>query len=207
MTNFIMQEAHEKVNEINIKAEHDFNVEKQTLHIEGNRKVDEEYVKKEKDLEKEQRVQQSNAISSARVKKMESRDVLLDGLKGSVTEKLKAFVKSPQYPTLLRQLIVQGLLKMQEPVVEILARAEDKLIVNRVIAEALTEYRGNMTEGGVVSPKVTVSEHVLSQNVTGGVILAAQHGRILCNQTLDERLAIAYNDSLPNIREKLFGKK
>ena len=205
MTNFILQEAHEKVNEINIKAEHDFNVEKQTLHIEGNKKVDEEYVKKEKDLEKEQRVQQSNAISSARVKKMESRDVLLDGLKGSVTEKLKAFVKSPQYPTLLRQLIVQGLLKMQEPVVEILARAEDKQIVTRVIAEALTEYRNNMAEGGV-SPKVTVSEHALPQNVTGGVILAAQHGRILCNQTLDERLAIAYNDSLPNIREKLFGK-
>ena len=205
MTNFIMQEAHEKVNEINIKAEHDFNVEKQTLHIEGNKKVDEEYVKKEKDLEKEQRVQQSNAVSNARVKRMESRDALLDGLKGSVTEKLKAFVKSPQYPTLLRQLIVQGLLKMQEPVVEILARTEDKQIVTRVIAEALTEYRNNMAEGGV-SPKVTVSEYPLSQNVTGGVILAAQHGRILCNQTLDERLAIAYNDKLPNIRDKLFGK-
>ena len=200
-----MQEAHEKVNEINIKAEHDFNVEKQTLHIEGNKKVDEEYVKKEKDLEKEQRVQQSNAVSNARVKRMESRDALLDGLKGSVTEKLKAFVKSPQYPTLLRQLIVQGLLKMQEPVVEILARTEDKQIVTRVIAEALTEYRNNMPEGGV-SPKVTVSEYALSQNVTGGVILAAQHGRILCNQTLDERLAIAYIDKLPNIREKLFGK-
>ncbi len=205
MTNFIMQEAHEKVNEINIKAEHDFNVEKQTLHIEGNKKVDEEYVKKEKDLEKEQRVQQSNAVSNARVKRMESRDALLDGLKGSVTEKLKAFVKSPQYPTLLRQLIVQGLLKMQEPVVEILARTEDKQIVTRVIAEALTEYRNNMPEGGV-SPKVTVSEYPLSQNVTGGVILAAQQGRILCNQTLDERLAIAYNDKLPNIRDKLFGK-
>ena len=200
-----MQEAHEKVNEINIKAEHDFNVEKQTLHIEGNKKVDEEYVKKEKDLEKEQRVQQSNAVSNARVKRMESRDALLDGLKGSVTEKLKAFVKSPQYPTLLRQLIVQGLLKMQEPVVEILARTEDKQIVTRVIAEALTEYRNNMPEGGV-SPKVTVSEYALSQNVTGGVILAAQHGRILCNQTLDERLAIAYVDKLPNIRDKLFGK-
>jgi V-type H+-transporting ATPase subunit E len=200
-----MQEAHEKVNEINIKAEHDFNVEKQTLHIEGNKKVDEEYVKKEKDLEKEQRVQQSNAVSNARVKRMESRDALLDGLKGSVTEKLKAFVKSPQYPTLLRQLIVQGLLKMQEPVVEILARTEDKQIVTRVIAEALTEYRNNMPEGGV-SPKVTVSEYALSQNVTGGVILAAQQGRILCNQTLDERLAIAYIDKLPNIREKLFGK-
>jgi V-type H+-transporting ATPase subunit E len=136
---------------------------------------------------------------------MESRDALLDGLKGSVTEKLKAFVKSPQYPTLLRQLIVQGLLKMQEPVVEILARTEDKQIVTRVIAEALTEYRNNMPEGGV-SPKVTVSEYALSQNVTGGVILAAQQGRILCNQTLDERLAIAYIDKLPNIREKLFGK-
>ena len=31
MVNFILQEAHEKANEIRVKTEHDFNVEKQTL--------------------------------------------------------------------------------------------------------------------------------------------------------------------------------
>ena len=56
MVNFIMQEAHEKVNEINIKAQHDFTLDKQKFHLDGNLKVDEEYKRKEKDLEVQQRV-------------------------------------------------------------------------------------------------------------------------------------------------------
>lgn len=56
MVNFIMQEAHEKVNEIRIKTDHDFNLEKQNLVHAGKLKVQEEYAQKEKDLDIEQRV-------------------------------------------------------------------------------------------------------------------------------------------------------
>lgn len=78
MVNFIMQEAHEKVNEIRIKVkedltfmitlmtfgniispvqtEHDFNIEKQNLVHNGKLKVQEDYTQKQKDLEVEQRV-------------------------------------------------------------------------------------------------------------------------------------------------------
>ena len=56
MINFIMQEAHEKVNEIRIKTDHDFNLEKQNLVQAGKLKVQEEYAQKEKDLEVQHRV-------------------------------------------------------------------------------------------------------------------------------------------------------
>jgi V-type H+-transporting ATPase subunit E len=56
MINFIMQEAHEKVNEIRIKTDHDFNLEKQNLVQSGKLKVQEEYAQKEKDLEVQHRV-------------------------------------------------------------------------------------------------------------------------------------------------------
>lgn len=78
MVNFIMQEAHEKVNEIRIKTEHDFNLEKQMLVHNGKLKIQEEYAQKEKDLEIQQRVSRSAAIGNARVKKMKSRDDLLE---------------------------------------------------------------------------------------------------------------------------------
>ena len=42
-------------------------------------------------------------------------------------------MSGPQYPTLLRQLIVQGLIKIEEPVVELQVRAEDKNIVSKVV--------------------------------------------------------------------------
>lgn len=56
MANFILQEAHEKANEINIKTEHDFNLEKQMLVHSAKLKIQEEYTQKEKDREIQERM-------------------------------------------------------------------------------------------------------------------------------------------------------
>lgn len=38
----------------------------------------------------------------------------------------------------------------------------------------------------------------------GGVVLTALNNRIILNQTVDERLAIAYTDTMPQVRKGLF---
>lgn len=40
---------------------------------------------------------------------------------------------------------------------------------------------------------------------TGGVVVTSANGLIVCSNTLDERLRIAYNQTLPDIRTALFG--
>eukprot|EP00595_Chromulina_sp_UTEXLB2642_P001855 CAMPEP_0196763978 /NCGR_PEP_ID=MMETSP1095-20130614/5155_1 /TAXON_ID=96789 ORGANISM="Chromulina nebulosa, Strain UTEXLB2642" /NCGR_SAMPLE_ID=MMETSP1095 /ASSEMBLY_ACC=CAM_ASM_000446 /LENGTH=223 /DNA_ID=CAMNT_0042118407 /DNA_START=43 /DNA_END=714 /DNA_ORIENTATION=- len=206
MVNFILQEAHEKVNEIRIKTEHDFNLEKQNLVHNGKIKVQEEYALKEKDLEVQLRISRSASVSAARVKKMRARDDLLEQLKKEVIEKLASFSKTPQYPEYIKKLIVQGLIKIEEQVVEISARAEDKAIVQKVLPDAISEFRSVMTAAGhTVNPKVTISDTPLSSKSTsGGIILSALDGRIVLNQTADERLAIAYYDLMPQVRKGLF---
>ena len=211
MVNFIMQEAHEKVNEIRIKTEHDFNLEKQLLVHNGKLKIQEEYAQKEKDLEVSQRVAHSTAIGSARVKKMKSRDELLESLKEECLEKLSDVAKGADndtsYPKLLHQLIVQGLIKIEEQVVEIQCRSEDKAAVTKVLTQAVAEYKAIMVENGhKVEPKVSVSETAIpSKSCVGGLILTACRNRIVLNQTLDERLLIAYHDQMPEVRTGLFG--
>lgn len=54
-------------------------------------------------------------------------------LKRNVLEKLAAYAKGAEYSSLLQKLIVQGLIKIEEQVVEIIARAEDKPIILRVV--------------------------------------------------------------------------
>ena len=108
MVNFIMQEAHEKVNEIKIKTEHDFTLERQNLVHHGKIKIQEEYAQKEKDLEIQQRVSRSNAIGESRVKKMKARDDLLQKLKKEALERLEGYTTTPQYSTMLKNLIIQG---------------------------------------------------------------------------------------------------
>jgi vacuolar-type H+-ATPase subunit E/Vma4 len=83
-------------------------------------------------------------------------------LKKETIEKLAAYCKGPEYPAFLKKLIVQGLIKIEEPIVEIQARAEDKAIVSRVLPEAVNEFKSLMTAAGhTVNPKVTVSENVI----------------------------------------------
>lgn len=41
----------------------------------------------------------------------------------------------------------------------------------------------------------------------GGVQLRAQKDRIICNNTLDERLELCYQEALPEIRSILFPRK
>mmetsp|Transcript_19433 Transcript_19433/g.27933 ORF Transcript_19433/g.27933 Transcript_19433/m.27933 type:complete len:221 (+) Transcript_19433:106-768(+) len=208
MVNFIMQEAHEKVNEIRIKTEHDFNLEKQMLVHNGKIKIQEEFAQKEKDLEIQQRVERSAAIGNARVKKMKARDELLDTLKRESTAKLAQITQTPQYTQLLKQLIIQGLIKIEEPVVQISCRAEDRALIRGVLTEATKEFKTIMTAAGhQVKPQVTLSETPLpSKSCSGGVILTACDNRIVLNQTLDERLEIAYHDVMPSVRKGLFSE-
>lgn len=40
---------------------------------------------------------------------------------------------------------------------------------------------------------------------SGGLVLTSADGRIVCRNTLDHRVHIAYEANLPDIRAKLFG--
>mmetsp|Transcript_15705 Transcript_15705/g.15844 ORF Transcript_15705/g.15844 Transcript_15705/m.15844 type:complete len:221 (-) Transcript_15705:84-746(-) len=206
MVNFIMQEAHEKVNEIRIKTEHDFNLEKQMLVHNGKLKIQEEFAQKEKDLEIQQRVSRSTAIGSARVKKMKARDELLEALKRDCVTKLAGVASSKAYASLVKNLIIQGLIKIQEDVTQIHCRVEDKSIVEGQLSAAVSEYKAVMAKAGhKPNPQVTISRNTLqSKACSGGIIVSACDGRIVLNQTVDERLEIAYHDIMPTVRKELF---
>lgn len=139
--------------------------------------------------------------------KMRARDELLQRLLSNCKEKLRKVTSSPDYDKLLKNLIVQGLMKIEEQTVEVQCRAEDRAIVTRVIQEAAAEFRTLMIDAGHrVNPKVSVSKIPIDAHTqcSGGVILTALDGRIVLNQTLDERLAIAYQSMMPTIRKELF---
>lgn len=209
MVNFIMQEAHEKVNEIKIKTEHDFTLERQNLVHHGKIKIQEEYAQKEKDLEIQQRVSRSNAIGESRVKKMKARDDLLQKLKKEALERLEGYTTTPQYSTMLKNLIIQGLIKIEEMVVEVQYREADKGIISKVLPEAVQEYKQVMANAGISAGNIQVSlskTSIPNKGCSGGIILTARDGRIVINQTVDERLAIVYEKTMPQIRQTLFSQ-
>jgi V-type H+-transporting ATPase subunit E len=132
--------------------------------------------------------------------------LIIDGqqaLRNAVTDQNK-------YKVLLRDLIVQGLVKLYETDVIISARQADVALVESVLREATDKYiaimkkEANLDVGKV---KVTLNkqpEGMLSNAKSGGIVLYAKQGKIVCDNTLDTRLDQVYYDLKPQVRKALF---
>jgi V-type H+-transporting ATPase subunit E len=209
MVNFILQEAHEKANEIRVKTEHDFNLEKQTLVHEAKLNIQDDFAKKEKDREIQERIARSAEIGECKVKKMQMRDELLNQLLADAATKLGVVARGQNYPHLVQKLIVQGLIKIEEIDVTVYCRKDDFATVSEVLSAAVEEYVGIMErESGIkLSPKVALTTDetkTLPDSTHGGVILTACAGKIVCDNTMAARLELVYNELLPSIRAILF---
>mmetsp|Transcript_186 Transcript_186/g.375 ORF Transcript_186/g.375 Transcript_186/m.375 type:complete len:222 (-) Transcript_186:139-804(-) len=209
MVNFILQEAHEKANEIRVKTEHDFNLEKQTLVHEAKLSIQDEFAKKEKHHEIQERIARSAEIGACRVKKMKLRDELLKTLVSEAGAKCAVVARGGNYPQLLQKLIVQCLIKIEENDTEIYCRKEDAATVEKVLPDAVKEYIEIMKrESGItLSPNVTMNANAdkdLPESTHGGIVMTALNGKIVCNNTMSARLELVYEELLPSIRAILF---
>ncbi|KDO20737.1 ATP synthase subunit [Saprolegnia parasitica CBS 223.65] len=210
MVNFILQEAQEKANEIRIKTEHDFNLEKQMLVHNAKVKIQEEYARKEREREINKRIARSAEIGASRRKKMIAREELLQSL---ITEGKARCGEVAQhegaYRTLLRDLSVQGLIKLHETEVMLAVRSKDVHMIESLVPEIAANYAAIMKqEAGVdMHTKLTVCKDeklMPPSHSAGGVTLVAKNGKIVCDNTLDTRLMTVNYDEKPTIRKMLF---
>merc|ERR1712213_66920 len=74
MMAFIEQEANEKAEEIDAKAEEEFNIEKGRLVQQQRLKIMEYYERKEKQVELQKKIQSSNLLNQARLRVLKARD-------------------------------------------------------------------------------------------------------------------------------------
>jgi V-type H+-transporting ATPase subunit E len=171
--------------------------------------VQDEFSKKEKDREVQERIARSAEIGECRVKKMKIRDDLLNTLLSEAGAKCAVVARGQNYPQLLQKLIVQGLIKIEEDEVKVYCRKDDVKMVETVLPAAVAEYVDLMKkESGVtLKPLVTINTdrgHDLPDSSYGGVMLTALNGKIVCDNTMASRLNLVYEELLPSIRAILF---
>lgn len=214
MVRFIRQEAEEKANEISVSAEEEFNIEKLQLVEAEKRKVRQEYEKKEKQVDIRRKIEYSMQLNVSRIKVLQAQDDLVSSMKtAAAKELLRVSGDSKTYKKLLKDLIIQSLLRLKEPSVLLRCREVDRSLVESVLEDAKKEYA---KKASVQPPKVTVdgvylppppkSADAHGPSCAGGVVLASQDGKIVCENTLDARLEVIFRQKLPEIRKLLFAK-
>ncbi|KAK0542670.1 V-ATPase V1 sector subunit E [Tilletia horrida] len=201
MVSFIKQEALEKAREIQIKADEEFAIEKAKIVRQEAINIDATYDKKFKQAEVAQKIAQSNATNKSRLAVLQAREAKLQDLFTAAREGLTAITKDQsKYQTLLRDLILQGLLQLMEDKVEVTVREQDVEVAKKAAEAAAGAYQeksGKSTSVDVVSG--------LPKNSSGGVALSGYGGKIKVNNTLEERLRLLEEQMLPEIRMDLYG--
>ncbi|CAI9094237.1 OLC1v1029937C1 [Oldenlandia corymbosa var. corymbosa] len=213
MVRFIRQEAEEKANEISVSAEEEFNIEKLQLVEAEKKKIRQEYERKQKQVEVRKKIEYSMQLNASRIKVLQAQDDLVNNMKEAASKELLRVSNDQKYKELLKDLIVQSLLRLKEPSVLLRCRKADVDLVNSVLEQAKEVYA---QKASVHTPEVIVDTVYLppapsSQDshdpyCSGGVVLASRDGKIVCENTLDARLEVVYRKKLPEIRKWLFGQ-
>ncbi|XP_004436744.1 PREDICTED: V-type proton ATPase subunit E 2 [Ceratotherium simum simum] len=203
MMAFIEQEANEKAEEIDAKAEEEFNIEKGRLVQTQRLKIMEYYEKKEKQIEQQKKIQMSTVRNQARLKVLRARDDLISELLNEAKLRLNWIVADPEvYQGLLEKLVLQGLLRLLEPLVIVRCRPQDLLLVEAAVQKAIPEYM-SVSQKRV---KVQVDQEVhLAMKAAGGVEVYSAGQRIKVSNTLESRLDLLAQQKMPEIRKALFG--
>ena len=234
MINFIKNHAQERVAAIDMSADHEFTIEKEDYIGKEKDRIEQDIKDRLRKDEVNLRIERSKFDNAQRIDNMKETDKLIQKLykdaRLSIVKKQQADLNA--YRELIKDLIVQvylenlinvfqGLIRLMEPEVNIRCRKSDKQLVERVIDTAAAEYKKLMKENvksyankdvplqiildeGKYLPEFNEKGETATESCMGGIILHAKRGRIVCSNTLDERLQLVYSDAIPEIREKLF---
>ncbi|KAM7273564.1 hypothetical protein ACFE04_028228 [Oxalis oulophora] len=215
MVRFIRQEAEEKANEISISAEEEFNIEKLQLVEAEKKKIRQEYERKEKQVDVRKKIEYSMQLNASRIKVLQAQDDVVNSMKDAAAkELLNVSTHHHVYERLLKDLVLQSLLRLKEPAVLLRCRKEDKHLVESVLQSAKQEYA---EKTGVHQPEIIVDDNVYLPSApthydphaffcSGGVVLASRDGKIVFENSLDARLDVLFRKKLPEIRKRLVGQ-
>ncbi|KAJ4823804.1 hypothetical protein Tsubulata_005648 [Turnera subulata] len=212
MVRFIRQEAEEKANEIQVSAEEEFNIEKLQLVEAEKKKIRQEYERKQKQVDIRKKIEYSMQLNASRIKVLQAQDDVVNSMKDAAAKDLLSvgqhhLIHNHSYKHLLKDLIVQSLLRLKEPAVLLRCRKEDEHLVESVLESAGEEYAEKVN---VHAPQIIIDRNVYlppapshhnahGPYCSGGVVLASQDGKIVFENTLDARLEVVFRNKLPEV--------
>jgi len=233
LEDFLLLEAKERVYEIEIKGLKDFEREKSRLVEKGKTDVREEYEKKLRAIEAQKRIEKSSRVNGSRLQKMQARNhivaQILDESELALARRIQDDKKF--YNDLLKKLILQAFIKLFERRVVLRCLERDRDLVKKLIPECVSEFQTFVKKELDIEWSLEVDldekrflqlrkiENLESHESKavhksdddkicfGGVLGFNDDLSIMCKNTIDIRLELCYQDSLPSIRSILFPGK
>merc|ERR1711991_1234630 len=142
MVSFILKEAQEKAEETLIKAREQFAREKAQKIRDERQRIMKQFEKLQKEVDVKEKIEKSNAINQARLRLLKAREEVMAAALQEASDRLPKLgdTNDPKYKTMLKDLVLQGIIKLDDREVKINCRKADEKLVESVISEAVAEY-------------------------------------------------------------------
>ena len=215
MERMLRQNAHEKAFEIHVLAQRMFEEEKNKIVFNGRQQLKKDQDDKVNKLNQDMNIERSKKINESRLQKMKERNKCLQEIREIMRGQLRETMSKdrPRYLATVKNLILQGMIKLIEPSLQIKCRREDVGDINKMTSDLEKQYRDFMSqETGRDEYECTLT--VLDEagmyltedkdQGCGGIVLYTENSRIVCPNTLANRLELAMEEMLPLIRNTLF---
>ncbi|CAI2379639.1 unnamed protein product [Moneuplotes crassus] len=221
MIQFINNHGEEQAEQLKREAEQEFTIECEKIIGNEKDRLDKIFESRLEQEGVEMKIKQSKARNTQRIKKMVERNKWAEEVFKDAQTRLQERMaeNTDEYKELLKNLIVQSLIKLMETNVKVMCRQSDEELVTEVLDEAAQTYKDLMKDNvkmlnGAepplniqIDPKKYLPEYNPdnpSASCSGGVKLHARKGRIVISNTLDDRLGLCYQESTPKIRKLLY---
>ncbi|ANB13953.1 H(+)-transporting V1 sector ATPase subunit E [Sugiyamaella lignohabitans] len=204
MVEFIKKEADEKAKEIELKANEEYEIDKATVVRSETASIDHLYERKYKQSELSQQIAKSTIANQIRLKVLRAKEDALSEILEEAAQKLKTVANDKaKYETVLDGLIQEGLFALMDDKISLRVREADVGLVEKAIPSAIKAFEEKTSHTGT---QVSIDkDNFLPKDSAGGVIIVNSTGKIDVDNTLEERLKLLSETSLPQIRLALFG--
>ncbi len=221
MIQFINNHGDEQAEQLRREADQEFTIECEKITANEKDRLDKIFDARLEQEGVEMKIKESKAKNTQRIKKMIERNKYAEEVFKETQTRLqeKMTENADEYKELLKNLIVQSLIKLMETNVKVMWRESDEELVSEVLEEAAQTYKDLMKDNvkmlnGAepplniqIDPKKYLPEYNPENpgsGCSGGVKLHARKGRIVISNTLDDRLDLCYQESTPRIRKLLY---
>ena len=142
MIQYIKQETDKKVNNIKKETEKEANLEK-ALHVKPEKEKIAKKIEKElEDYKTKMKIEQSQKMNKLRLEKLKVKidcvNSVFEDAKIKLTDKMKN--NPDQYKKMIKELLIQGFIRLLDDKVNILCKKEDYELVKGIIPEAKNEF-------------------------------------------------------------------
>ncbi|KAF0989636.1 hypothetical protein HZS_2616 [Henneguya salminicola] len=187
MVSFIYQEANEKVQEIEARAEEEFNIEKGKLVQQERLRIINYYEKKEKNLSLLKKITHSQCLNNSRIEILKAQDDIINEVLKEAKNVLLSISKGSEYTGILSKLLLQALYQVLEQEVTVFCRETDINLIKKILPEIKSNYELETKQ----QLNIKIEDiNFLDSDIAGGIEVSTPDGRIKVNNTLDKRLEL-----------------